>query len=150
MTHLEGFGLSRRPETLKIRRQRGGIQGWAKPANLAFVTNYGPGWKRSDVNDADDMCDQLNHSIDNLMMSVDAMRWTPAADESRQAVATTHPTPHAWEPAECKARFDALYESIDAFAGAVDDRIHAFADRIDAAFADPRAADERARSEPSR
>jgi hypothetical protein len=60
------------------------------------------------------------------------------------------PTNISWEPADCKARFDALYESIDAFAGAVDDRMHAFADRIDAAFADPGAAEERAGSAPNR
>jgi hypothetical protein len=105
---------------------------------------------RSDMNDADNICDQISHSIDDLMLSVDAMHWAPAADDSRPTVATTHSSPHAWEPADCKARFDALYESIDAFAGAVDDRMHAFADRIDAAFADPGAAEERAGSAPNR
>jgi hypothetical protein len=102
------------------------------------------------VNDADNMCDEINRSIDDLVTSVDAMRWTPAAADSEPTVATTHPSPHAWESAECKARFDALYESIDAFAGAVDDRMHIFADRIEAAFADPRAVRDRARGEPNR
>jgi hypothetical protein len=107
---------------------------------------------RSDVSDADNICEQINDSIDDLLLSVDAMRWTPAADDSPEptAATTTHPAPNAWEPADCKARFDALYESIDAFAGAVNDRMHAFADRIDAAFAEPGTAQERARSESKR
>jgi hypothetical protein len=105
---------------------------------------------RSDVSDADNICDHINHSIDDLILSVDAMRWTPTAADSPEPIATTHPSPHGWEPADCKARFDALYESIDAFAGAVNDRMHAFADRIEAAFAEPGAAQERARSEPNR
>jgi hypothetical protein len=106
---------------------------------------------RSDVSDADNIREQINDSIDELITSVDAMRWTPkATDDAETNIGTTHPSPHSWEPADCKARFDALYESIDAFAGAVDDRMHAFADRIEAAFAEPRSANGHARSEPSR
>ncbi|HYJ70258.1 MAG TPA: hypothetical protein VEX15_21610 [Nocardioidaceae bacterium] len=99
------------------------------------------------MSDADNLGD---HSIDELILSVDAMRWTPTTDSPEPTVAAVHPLPHGWEPADCKARFDALYESIDAFAGAVDDRMHAFADRIEAAFAEPGAAQERVRSEPHR
>jgi hypothetical protein len=40
----------------------------------------------------------------------------------------------SWMPTDCKERFDALYESIDAFAGAVNERMDSFATRIENAF----------------
>ena len=97
------------------------------------------------MSDPDNLCHQINHSIDDLMLSFYAMHWTStAAEDTEPTVATTQSPPHGWEPADCRARFDALYESIDAFAGAVNDRMHAFSDRIEAAFADPGTAKERA------
>lgn len=68
---------------------------------------------RSDVSDRNEICDQ----IDDLITSVESSK---AADD--------------WVPADCKARFDALYETIDAFAGAIDDRMQALATRVEGSF----------------
>lgn len=87
---------------------------------------------RSDVSDRDEMCDQITDSLDDLITSVDAMRWRPdqAGEGADPEVSDT------WMPPECKERFDALYATIDAFAGAIDDRMDAWADRVQGSFAD--------------
>ena len=81
---------------------------------------------RSDVNDRNEICDQ----IDDLITSVDAMRWRPesaAADDTEGVVSSESAD---WVPPECKERFDALYETIDAFAGAINDRMRAWEARV--------------------
>lgn len=85
-----------------------------------------------DVSDRNDICDQ----IDDLITSVDAMRWRPESAGSDVAEPDDVPSPDSatWVPADCKARFDALYETINAFAGAVDDRMQAFATRVEGSF----------------
>ena len=93
----------------------------------------------------DEICGRLNESIDDLLTSVDAMRRTsPPADVDGT------PNPEGERPADdgpidLKTRFDALYETIDAFAGAVDDRMSIFASKVEGAFAEP-AGEKRRRS----
>jgi hypothetical protein len=84
------------------------------------------------MSDRDEICDSITDSLDDLITSVDAMRWRPddAGDVADREVSDT------WVPPECKARFDALYASIDAFAGAIDDRMEAWANRVQGSFTD--------------
>lgn len=88
---------------------------------------------RRRVSDRDEICDQINHSLDDLITSVDAMRWRPesAGDDTDDSPSADE---SAWVPSECKARFDALYETIDAFAGAIDDRMQAWETRVQSSF----------------
>lgn len=91
---------------------------------------------RSDVSEPDEICGNINDSIDELLTSVDAMRWTPTppgADPADPARATSS---GGFEPTELKDRFDALYETIEAFAGAVDERLHTWSAKVEAAFAE--------------
>jgi hypothetical protein len=81
----------------------------------------------------DDICGSITDSIDDLLTSVDAMRWTPPPTAG-SAGDLTSGTSTAWMPTDCKERFDALYETIDDFAGAVNDRMDTFANRIEQAF----------------
>jgi hypothetical protein len=92
---------------------------------------------RTEVSNPDEIYGRLNESIDDLLTSVDAMRWTPTpsgtavADGPKDGMSTT-----STEPDDLKARFDALYETIDAFAGAVDDRLRTFASKVEGDFAE--------------
>jgi hypothetical protein len=88
------------------------------------------------VSNPDDICGSITDSIDELLTSVDAMRWTPPPTDEDADGDLTLGGSTAWMPADCKQRFDALYESIDAFAGAVNDRMDTFANRIETAFAE--------------
>jgi hypothetical protein len=95
---------------------------------------------RSIVSDRDEKCDQITHSLDDLITSVDAMRWRPGpegGDPIGGSNGERDRDPEPWVPADCKARFDDLYAAIGAFAGAVDDRIRRFSDRVEGAFAEP-------------
>ena len=86
-----------------------------------------------------DIRDQITDSLDDLISSVDEMRWRP----DRNGEGSPAETDDAWVPPETKARFDALYATIDAFAGAIDDRMKAWADRVQGSFTDPADAAER-------
>jgi hypothetical protein len=87
------------------------------------------------VSDRDEICDQITDSLDDLITSVDAMRWRPGPDGDD----VNPDVSDGWVPPECKARFDALYASIDAFAGAIDNRMNAWEARVQDSFAGPSA-----------
>jgi hypothetical protein len=86
----------------------------------------------SDVSNPDD----IGSELDDLITSVDAMRWTPPPTDEAATEELTLNGSTRWMPTDCKERFDALYESIDAFAGAVNERMDTFATRIENAFAE--------------